>query len=215
VIAALDNDVVFKGMCYGLIEDICRSIGGAGDEMGVLGTARYVVVKKINRAELDGNKGQQAVDHLTEFMKLAEVLEPSDEEQRFAAQIEFAALQRNLALDAGESQLCSMVVQRGIPWLVTGDKRAIAAIEQLLDDVPRLPELCQRVKCLEQAILSIVDAGGAERLRAAICAEVEVDKALTNCFSCFATDPPARNAQLGLTSYITALRGEATRVLAD
>lgn len=214
MIAALDNDVVLKGMCYGLIEDICGGIGGQGDEMGVLGTARYVVAKQINRAELVGDNAQ-ALDQLAAFMKVADVLEPSDEEQRFAAELEFAALQRNLALDTGESQLCSMVVERGIPWLVTGDKRAISAIEQLLEDVPRLPELCQRVKCLEQAILAIVEASDAERLRAAICAEVEVDKALTNCFSCFASDPPAGSAHLGLTSYITALRGEATRVLAD
>jgi hypothetical protein len=35
------------------------------------------------------------------------------------------------------------------PLLLTGDKRAIEAIEQLLDTESRLTALCGRIRCLE------------------------------------------------------------------
>ncbi len=85
------------------------------------------------------------------------VLEPSDGELELAAAIETAAQTRGLALDAGESQLVAITIQRAIPWIETGDKRAIKSLEVLVDEVDDLTPICGRVRCLEQIVLGCAD----------------------------------------------------------
>jgi hypothetical protein len=186
--ALVDNDILFKGACYGLLDAFLAPVSVAGDSFGILGAARFVVSKKIiKRAP---HKGIVAAhEHLATFLGRAAVVEPTEDEQRMAAEFELAAQRAGLGFDAGESQLCSILICRSTPLLLTGDKRAIQAIEQLLDSESRLVALCGKIRCLEQLVLDTFSASpNPDTLRTAICAEVEVDKTLTICFSCHCED---------------------------
>ena len=213
--ALVDNDILFKGACYGLLDAFVSPISVAGDSFGVLGAARFVVSKKISK-KAPNKGGAAAHEHLAAFLGRAAIIEPTEEEQRMAAEFELAAQRAGLGFDPGESQLCSVLIRRSTPLLLTGDKRAIQAIEQLLDSESRLVAVCGKIRCLEQLVLDVFSASpNPDSLRAAICAEIEVDKTLTICFSCHREGGSGLDYAEGLKSYLADLRRQAARVLAN
>jgi hypothetical protein len=213
--AMVDNDIIFKGACYGLLDEFLSPICAHGRRFGVLGAARFVVSKKISKT--NPSKGiTTALRHLADFLERAAVVEPTEDEQRMAAEFELAAQRAGLSFDVGESQLCAILIYRLIPLLLTGDKRAIQAIEELLDSECRLTSLCGKIRCLEQLVLDVLAAGtNPDTLRDKICAEIEIDKTLTICFSCHREDGSGRDYAEGLQSYVADLRQRAIRVLSN
>lgn len=211
----VDNDIILKGACYGLLPDICR--GGAevaAEDLGVLSSCRFIVADRIRQhgSLRDANRALQA---LAPFLEAAITLDPTEDEQRLAADIELGAQELGLPLDTGESQLCAVVVERSIPAMLTGDKRAVIAMEQLLEACGWLSYACGKVRCLEQLVLAMIDRIGPDTVRACICAEPGADNALGICFSCH--DGVATEAAIieGLRSYIDHLRAQAPHILAE
>ena len=211
--AVLDNDVLHKGTSYGILSSLLKPHGGANAEIGILGAARFVIPNKIKRSAL--NRGTAAV--LTEFQQWVSTfsqLDPTIAEQKLAAELESLAQQSGVSLDVGESQLCAIVLERRVPFLLTGDKRAIAAIESLFDRNPKLQAIGGKVKCIEQLVLTILTLAILDALRAAVCSEPQVDKTLTICFACASSGVDLDTVKDGLNSYIRAVRAVAGRVLA-
>jgi hypothetical protein len=210
--ALVDNDVLFKGTCYRLLDEFLGTIYKPSEAVGVLGAARYVVKKRIER-HVVRSKYLEVLEGFFAFLERNIVLEPTSEEQVLAADFELSAQRLGVSLDAGESQLCSIFLHRAAPLLVTGDKRAIISIDRLIDVDPRLEHLMGKVKCLEQLVQDALSAGHTERVRGAICSEPEVDLTLSICFGCSSPDTPEAHLHEGLTSYIHDLRSRAERVL--
>jgi hypothetical protein len=207
---ALDNDVILKAVRYAATELFWRE----DTRPGVLGVAKYVVGRRIKRLRLA--KARPTIeDELATLLARTEELEPSEQELTCAAELEREAQRRSLPLDAGESQLVAMVVARGIPLMTTGDKRAIASFEHLLEAMPWLGALCGRVRSLEQLVLGLVrDEDTFSPVAECICSDPEADTALSICFSCLGGGDAARETvEQGLLSYINALRAEAREVL--
>jgi hypothetical protein len=210
--AVIDNDILSKGTCYGVLPALLGPYGGVNKGIGILGAARFVLPEKIRKRKL--NRGTDAaLKDFAEWISGLTELEPTGVEQQLAAEFESLAQRVGVNLDVGESQLCAIVVERGIGVLLTGDKRAIAAIENLLDSHDRLMAICGKLRCLEQAVLDVLEAANYAAIRVAICSERDVDKALTICFGCASPDIQHPQILVGLNSYIRALRGEAKRVL--
>jgi hypothetical protein len=210
----VDNDIVLKGACYGLLPDVC----GEGSEvpaedLGVLSSCRFVVADRIRRhgSLRDTDRALQA---LAPFLEATTILDPTEDEQRLAADIEFGAQGLGLPLDAGESQLCAVLVERSIPLMLTGDKRAIVAMEQLLEAYDWLSDACGKVRCLEQLILVLIDRIEPDIVRACICGEPHVDTALGICFSCHEDATTEASIVECLESYINHLRSQAPHILA-
>lgn len=210
--AVIDNDVLLKAACYGLLDQLICTISPAKD-IGVLGSALFVVSAKIKKAKLNRDR-EIVLEALLAFMGHSATLEPSYEEQELAADLELIAQEVGANLDVGESQICAIVVQRVIPLIVTGDKRAIAAIEAIFDAEPRLLVIRGKVKCLEQVFTDSIVQYGCSTLRLAVCAEPWVDKALSICFSCKSQTVGDASIREGLESYVEDLRRCAGRVLA-
>jgi len=210
--AVIDNDILFKGACYGLLDELLPANSSTMGPPGILGAARYVVTKKIKKGTLRTDT-TTAIQRLEAFIGRAEVVEPTENEQLMAADFELAAQRAAVALDSGESQLCAVVIARALALLLTGDKRAIKAIERLLDADTRLRSLCGKIKCLEQLVLQSLSEESVSRLRAAICGEPDVDKALAICFSCKNDGATLEGISEGLGSYISDLRAAAHQVL--
>jgi hypothetical protein len=214
MLVLIDNDVLFKGSCYGLLANLLASVSPRDYSAGVLASARFVIPTKIARGKLRGDRSL-ALQRLIEFLSHAESLEPTDEEQVMAADLELAALKMGVSLDTGESQLSTILVKRLLPLFLTGDKRAIVAMEKLLDAEARLLPICGKVICLEQMFAAAFARENGDGLRSAVCREPDIDKALAICFSCHSDSIPRESHAEGLRSYIEALRREATRVLAQ
>ena len=118
-------------------------------------------------------------------------------------------------IDAGESQLCAMLISREVPLFVTGDKRAICGIEVLLDAYALPRCRCPgRVICLEQLICKLLETLQVGAVRKSICNKPNADKALSICFCCKSSAEASKeNIQAGITSYVEDLRTKAPRVL--
>ncbi len=209
----VDNDVLVKGACYGVLRELVVSVTDPSSRCGLLGAARFVVPKAIARQKLQRDLGvaQQAFQA---FLDQHDILEPTTAEQEFAAELESAAQALALNLDTGESQLAAILVKRAVPHLLTGDKRAIVAMEQLLETVASLQPLVGTIHCLEQAIRSLIASVGLDVVRKAICAEPHIDKTLSICFSCASGRGNPSSIVAGLESYIADLRSRAPRMLA-
>jgi hypothetical protein len=210
---AVDNDVIIKAACYGLTTRFWPQ-AGLRYQLGVLGAARYVVAKRIARSRLVGHK--TAAQHaFAALLATASILEPTDVEVGLATEMEVMAQRAGLSLDAGESQLVAMTIHRAIPVLETGDKRAIRSIELLLDNVGGLEGIAGKVRCLEQIVLGcLAEPDAPDAVARAVCAEPNVDNALSICFRCYS--PPPEGHVLdpeAVTSYIASLRAAAPRVL--
>jgi len=209
VTSLIDNDVLLKGACYGLLSDF---IPLDREIIGVLGSAKFVVSKRIARLKLSGETAS-VLSRLHVFLAQSATVEPTSDEIGFAAELESTALRLGLTLDSGESLLCAVMVNRLIPSLLTGDKRAIRTIEVLLRVVPELYFIGGKVRCLEQLVLKCLERGKGPALRAAICAESSIDRALSICFSCTSPTWVEASSFEGVSSYIADLRSDAPTAL--
>ncbi len=207
----VDNDVALKSLMYGLSDEL---LGEAAVEstISVLGAAQFVLHRKV--AKLPKAKANEMAVRLADFLVSSEVVEPSHQEIVLAAELEMLAQNSGLSFDIGESQLCAILISRDFDILITGDKRAIVALQTLLPLCTSLNSIKRRVKCLEQCVLSALNKEDCfERVRSTICGTVEIDKALYICFSCVSQSRDEQSTRDCLSSYIGDLRNSAPDIL--
>lgn len=207
----VDNDVLIKCSCYRFLPYIDAHRSDV-PTVAILGAARFVVRSHLARRG-DIRDREAARTAFEEYLGSAIELEPTESELATATAIEEEALRRGLDLDSGESQLCAMALHRGLAIVLTGDKRAIMAIEQVSASIGTLTALQGRIACLEQAVNGIANRIGPACARSAICAEPKVDTAISICFECSRTTARADFSPEGLASYIEDLRSKAPTML--
>ena len=207
----VDNDVILKSLLFNLSKELITE-RIEGQTSAVLGAARFLIRKRLEK--LPGNNIGVLAARFDALMSTVEILEPTEQELILAASFEASALSANVALDAGESQLCAALLQRNVPQLITGDKRAITAIEALVPACPELSGLSGRVYCFEQCVLDRLSRYGEyDVIRTAICSSPAVDKTLMICFSCFVRNQYEQHTRACLESYIRDLRNKAPQIL--
>jgi len=209
----VDNDILYKAAAYCLLEELLGQYRSGTDKLGVLGAARFVVIKRLTRKPPRTTAIADVLQQFQTFLESCAVVEPTEEELAVAADFELAAQRAAVALDTGESQLCAILIARFLRLLLTGDKRAIVAISRLISISDRLSYVVGRVCCFEQIFLRCLTAGTLVRLRSAVCSEQDVDKALTICFSCSSPTSSLTTVEEGLASYINDLRNKAPGIL--
>lgn len=207
----VDNDVLIKLACYGLLHQVGPLSADKG-RVGVLGAARFVVRGRLRRpgTALDRAAARAVFDA---FLGTVAEIEPHEAELALASLIEDYAIRAGVDLDSGESQLCAIAVHRGLPLLLTGDKRAIGGLEVVQVGVEAISVMAGRIVCLEQAIAGVVNKVGPLAVKTAVCAEPGVDKALSICFECTRPGPRPDFRPEGLTSYVEDLRRTAPTML--
>ena len=134
---------------------------------------------------------------LMRYIEFAMELEPTEPEAILAADLELMAQTACLAWDAGESQLCAMLITRMVPALLTGDKRAISALERLVALEPRTAGAAGKIYCLEQLVTLALGKLAIDTVRVAVCRKPIVDRALAICFSCSSFRSPAGGCLAG------------------
>lgn len=206
--AVIDNDALIKAAAYRLLADSAELIGSP---VGVLGAARFVVQSRLEHHPgiIDST---EALACWGDFLACAEELEPTTQELDLATELEVAAADAGLHLDSGESQLCAILASREYDLLVSGDKRAAAAANDLLSRVASLDAVRGRWFCLEQLISTLAQRIGVDEVRSRVCNEPDVDTSLRMCMSCGAEHHQANE---GLSSYIRDVRASAPALLAD
>ena len=204
----VDNDVLLKGACYGLLAELVGNVPASPEEVGVLGAAPFVVTKRLYKIGLCSNS-EKAVVRLDAFLQEVSTLEPTEEELSIAAELEHAAQRAGVNLDGGESQLSAMILRRNLYWLVTGDKRAVAALGCLREQEESLMPMDGKVICLEQLFARLLTNTDPTHIHDVVCGEPNVDRALAVCFCCMSPEVGLVQWQAGLESYIADIRKTA------
>lgn len=210
--ALVDNDVLLKSARYGLLDQFLGGYPPVDDVVGVLGSARFVLTNLLVKSK-EAADATEVLPRLLAFIDGNQVLEPTVDEQELAAEFEAVAQQANLPMDTGESLLCSMLIRRTLPRLITGDKRAIVAVEQLIDLCPHIRDIVGKLMCMEQLVLERLTAESLEEIKMAICRRPSADKALFICCACSSATPDIDVISEALNSYIRSLRTTAQRAL--
>ena len=209
--ALVDNDVILKSAKYALLEVLLVNLPPTDIPVGILGSARFVLTTVLRRSGKPD--ATEVIERILEFIGANETLEPTHAELAFAAELEYYAQSAGLFFDIGESMLCSILVVRGLPLLITGDKRAIFSIEQIIDSCPKMTGVIGKVKCMEQLLTERLDTGNVDIIRMAICQKPTVDKALFICCNCSSPTASLDLILEGLNSYIRSVRASAQRAL--
>ncbi|MDX8449630.1 hypothetical protein [Mesorhizobium captivum] len=204
----VDNDLAIKISSYELPSEISAVLSAKGLSPAVLQLAIYVVRSRLRRSR-QLNDRDRAVKAFEQLSRHLTILEPTPGEIELAAVYEAKAQALDLQLDTGESQLLAVLLSRNAALFLTGDKRAIVAIEEIIGDQFEHPI----IGCLEQVIAEIVQLTNVQHVRSQICREPAADRALTLCFSCTAHAVSITSALEGLDSHIQALRSNARRTL--
>lgn len=201
----VDNDVILKLLAYHEAHFIVKEIEGAPAAM--LSIARFVIRKRICNYVNDTND-PGLLETLEPLLSALVQIEPAPEEIDLAAQLEETALKNGLDLDVGEAQLLAVMATREADLLLTGDKRAVVAINRCLPAPVK-----HRIVCFEQIIATILQTTDYNELRGRVCAKPNVDRALTACFSCFSSDVQSEDILQGLSSYCSDLRRKSGNCL--
>lgn len=204
----LDNDVVLKAASYALADETVAATTMAHTPPAMLGVGRFVIRNRLSRASNIADV-PRATKAFAQILAAMTFVEPDDSEVAAAADLEAEAIRQDLELDGGESQLLAILANRSCSLLVTGDKRAIAAMS-----IVAVASASGRVACLEQLIAHILVTTGSPFVQPRICAEPNVDRAITSCFACSSRETPdVANVLEGLASYIAHLDRSAPGVL--
>lgn len=210
----MDNDIVLKTCCYDAVDEVLGCTAGVGRSIHVLGALKFVLAKAISRARNIVDKAGTS-DRLARLLDCVEIIEPAEDELALAADLETSAQSLDVELDEGESQLLAVLIFRSASLLLTGDKRAVRAMEPVLEAAGYTELVARRVACLEQIAMALIGRHGAEAIRRCVCGEAAIDKSLANCFSCASRFCRQESILEGLSSYIADLRRDAPRVLID
>jgi len=203
----LDNDIVLKTCAYRCHREMIARTTSGGVTPGMLAIGRFTLRSRFKRSRILADAAGSALA-FEELLAAIRLVDPSEREIQLAAEIEERAAALSLEFDTGESQLLAVLLVRGEKLLITGDKRAVHALYEV-----GMVGAEGRIACLEQLVASVLAHCGAAALRNRVCAEPEVDKALTACFACFASSVEAENVLAGLRSYSRHLRNRTGALL--
>ncbi|MBS1181947.1 MAG: hypothetical protein H6Q99_1827 [Proteobacteria bacterium] len=204
----VDNDVVIKSISYGFTDEMLSLLQSHDLSPAILAVSHFMISNKMKRLKSFLLR-EVALAELSQILGLFNPIEPNEAELALAAEFEDAARTLNLELDSGESQLFAILLQRALRLMLTGDKRAIRAIEAIAGSKFDVPA----VACLEQLIISLVGEIGVGNLRSIICSEKAVDKTLAICFRCSMPDFDPQPIMQGLASYASDVRRSAPRAV--
>lgn len=209
----VDTDVVLKSAALRVGTALLRVLSLHG-EPGALGLTHLIAERQLRklRGLRDGLGAQLELRRILDGLAK---LEPNEGEVLLAAEFAARAQEQGLPLDSGEAQLFAMLLSGRLPLVVTGDKRAIAALSKLLNAGDERDRLAGRIACFEQVIEAIFAIEGEHEVRARVCAEPDVDGALRLACSCDQEGWHPEQLREACASFVGSLKGKAGDLLIE
>ena len=182
----VDSDIFCKLGIAGLLQEAVAIFGLAVDECGCLPALPHM----LRRGKLPKTFGQEACEKLiTTAERMVVELTPSTTWLDKLAGVD--------RIDVGEAQLFATIADDRV-MVMTGDKRALAAVAQ----VPDYPEvLAGRIVTLEAILIALCARLSDDVVRSSVQPLIAKDRTVQMCFSPGNNDPRA-----ALRSYLDAIR---------
>lgn len=194
----IDNDALLKLARYGLLDAVVETFCCSSHVVRVLATAKYSLLPAKNR--LRQCKDEDSALKLEDFLKRSASLDIVD-----ASPALLDTLNAIPSIDAGEALLLAVGASDRETLIITGDKRALAALSSDPAVSHVANALAGRIMTLEVVLQQLVEQQFAYT-QSCVRSKPDVDKAISNVFGVSA---PATidSVHEGLTSYIEHLRG--------
>jgi hypothetical protein len=188
----LDSDAARTLCQYGLVEELAAALGVSLSDFAVLPQLKYQLkIGSTKAIEVLGS--QQAVELADKLIEAALEVSVSTNSANLIL------LSDRPDIDAGELILFVALADNEKASMVTGDKRALAALSSIT--AVRLLTLWPRLICLEEAIALLIAHSGLSLVSGKIRARPDVNVALTLAFGKSA--PQSLGGVLeGLSSYV-------------
>jgi hypothetical protein len=176
----LDADVLIK---LSVLDCFSECITALGYTLAQCATMRSMtrsagVDNQVVRERRAGGPGKPARRLFKTLSAIPTIDKMTDAEKLLSAAITAAAQTQGLAFDPGESMLASVAIHRGLPFVTTGDKKAIASLPVLALHVAEVAQLRGRLLPLEYLLLKAVQSLGLPTLHARIVAGKGCDTAV-------------------------------------
>ena len=133
----LDADVLIK---LSVLDCFSECITALGFKLGDCATMRSMtrsagLDSQVVREQRAGGPGKPARRLFKTLLTIPTIDKMTDSEKLLSAAISTAAQKHGLAFDGGEAMLASIAIRRGLPFVTTGDKKAIASLPVLAQHV--------------------------------------------------------------------------------
>ena len=146
----IDNDALLKLASYDLLDTALNMFNIQWEDIQVLATAKYALLPAKDR--LRRCKTEQCATRLESFLSRVTKLSADD-----ADATTLDALAERPGIDAGEAVMFAVAASKSDSFIITGDKRALEALQigQSLDGVRealagRVLSVCVRPRHLER-----------------------------------------------------------------
>lgn len=194
----VDNDALLKLARFGLLDALVTMFGVNARDIRVLATAKYSLLPAKNR--LLRCKDEDSANRLEEFLTKSEPLSSVDTNIHL-----LDALSAIPSIDAGEALLLAAGASNYETLVITGDKRALAALcaDSSISKIANA--LAGRVVTLEVIFWQLVNKCFTHT-QSCVRSKPDVDKAIRNVFG-VSTPAPIDSVRVALASYINHLQG--------
>ena len=154
------------------------------------------VDNQVIREQRAGGPGKPARRLFKTLSSIPTIDKMTEPEKLLAAAIGAASQKHGLAFDGGEAMLLSIAIHRGLPYVTTGDKKAIGSLPTLAQHVSELAQLHGRLLPLEYLLLKAIQANGLGVLFPRIDAGKGCDFAVCGIVEAVGLDQPSFESAL-------------------
>lgn len=165
-----DADVLIK---LSVLDCFSECIAALGYKLADCATMRSMVRSagldnQVTREQRAGGPGKPARRLFKTLSSIPTIDKMTEPEKLLATSIIAAAQKHGLAFDGGEALLVSVCIHRGLPYVTTGDKKAIGSLPTLAMHVGEVAKLQGKLLPLEYLLLKAIQANGLAVLHARI-----------------------------------------------
>jgi hypothetical protein len=193
-----DADVLIK---LSVLDCFSECIAALGFKLADCATMRSMtrsagLDNQVVREQRAGGSGKPARRLFKTLSMIPTIDKMTDAEKLLAAQISATAQRHGLAFDGGEAMLASVAIYRGLPYVTTGDKKAISSLPLLAQHVDVISGLQGKLLPLEYLLLKAVQSVGLAALHERIDAGKACDASVFHVIAEAGTDQPSFEAAL-------------------
>lgn len=204
-----DADVLIK---LSVLDCFNECIAALGYKIAECATMRSMtrsagIDNQVIREQRAGGPGKPARRLFKTLSAIPTIDKMTEPEKFLAAAIGAASQKHGLAFDGGEALLVSVAIHRGLPYVTTGDKKAIRSLFTLAQHVGEVARLHGRLLPLEYLLLKAIQAHGLATLYARINAGKGCDSAIFGIVETAGGDQSSFEA--ALVHKLNAIRSKA------
>lgn len=168
----LDADILIK---LSVLDCFGECIAAMGFELAECATMRSMtrsagVDNQVVREQRAGGPGKPARRLFKTLSAIPTIDKMTNPERLLSAAISAAAQKHGLDVDGGEAMLLSVAIHRGLPYVTTGDKKAIRSLPLLAKHVGEVSRLRNKLLPLEYLLLKAIQSIGLAALHVRIVA---------------------------------------------